>query len=118
MDDSSRVSSLTLWDEFSGSVDDAVFDYNFAAHRTVWQMEVLSDHLRVFSTEDPALAADVEFFRGLRRIVVLFSPSGIMHVYDFGSGRPLASDLGPNARPANPGTLGGHLLELIPDPKP
>ncbi|MBS1857440.1 MAG: hypothetical protein JST11_18875 [Acidobacteria bacterium] len=112
------MSSLTLWDEFSGSVDDAVFDYNFAAHRTVWQVEVRTDHLRVFSAEDPALAAEVEFFPGLPRIVVLFSPSGIMHVYDFGSGCRLASDLGPNARPANPGTLGGHLLDLVPDPEP
>lgn len=113
-----QVSPVTLWDEFSGGVDDAVFDCNAAAHTTVWQMEVGFDHLRVFSMGDPALAVDVEFFPDLLRVIALFSPSGTMRVYDFGGGRDLTSDLGPDAVPASPQPLGRYLLKLIPNPEP
>lgn len=117
MEDSRLVRSLTLWDEFAASVDDAVFDCILAAHKALWTIsELSSDRLRVESLENPRLAVDIEFFPGLLRVVALFSPSGTMHVYDFGSGRKLSSDLGPDAMPASPRTLGPHILDLIPDP--
>ena len=109
--------SLALWDEFAASLDDAVFDSNLASYTAQWTIaDLSSNHLRVESLRDPRLGLDIEFFPGLLRLVALFSPSGAMHVYDFGSGRELASDLGPGAMPATPRTLGRHILDLIPDP--
>ena len=117
MRNSRQVPSLALWDEFAGSVDDAIFDCNAAARKAVWELaEASSDHLRVQSAADASLAVNIEFFPGLRRAVALFSPSGVMRVYDFGSGRTLTSSLGPDAIPASPQSLGRRLLELIPDP--
>ena len=117
MPDPRKTSSLTLWDEIAASIDDAIFECNAAAHRGVWALdEISSDHLRVESAADSSLGLDLEFFPGLRRVVALFSPSGVMHVYDFGSGRSLKSSLGPDAWPANPQRLGEYLLKLIPSP--
>jgi hypothetical protein len=117
MENSRSVPSLALWEEFAASLDDAVFDGNSASGKALWTIpEIGLDHLRVESLEDSMLAVDIDFFPGVLRVVALFSPSGTMHVYDFGSGRELESELGPHARPANPRSLGKHLLGLISNP--
>ena len=111
------VRSQTTWEEFAGCLDDAIFDCNAAARRALWELTLDgSDHLRVQSAADRTLAMDVEFFPGMLRVVALFSPSGVMQVYDFGGGQSLASSLGPGAIPATAKSLGRRLLELIPDP--
>src|SRR5437870_1050559 len=63
MANSRHIRSLTTWEEFAGSLDDAIFDCNAAAGKAVWELALLgSDHLRVRSSSDAKLMLEVEFF--------------------------------------------------------
>lgn len=59
------------------------------------------------------MAVDIDFFPGLLLVVALFSTSGRMQVFDFGSVLEMASTVRPTAIPSSPGRLVSSLLDLI-----
>jgi hypothetical protein len=116
MSDSNELQSPTVWSKFACAVDEVVFESNFAEKESVWQLEIGFTCLRVQSVAHATVAVDIEYFPRIQRAVALFSPSGLMQVYDFGGLRDLASELGPDAIPVDPQTLAASLLERILNP--